>query len=63
LAFADASILDDIHMVADGIDVLIHNHARPRGDECMDADDLAMFGNAPLSPDDVALERVVPSTM
>jgi hypothetical protein len=45
LAFTDASIPDNIHMLVDGDAVLSQNYASPRGDEGKDADDLSMFGN------------------
>jgi hypothetical protein len=53
LAFADAILTVNIHMVADGDDVLSQNYTSQMGYECMDADDLSIFGNI---PDDVALE-------
>jgi hypothetical protein len=47
LVFDDASIPRNIHMVADGDDVLIQNYASPRWQECMDVGELSMFGNIP----------------
>jgi hypothetical protein len=46
LTFADASIPGNMHMVADGDDVLSQDYASPRGNE-MDSDDLYFFGNIP----------------
>jgi hypothetical protein len=47
LAFADDIIPGNIHMVADGDDVLSQNYTSPGGREVVDADDLSMFGNIP----------------
>jgi hypothetical protein len=47
LVIADTSIPGNIHMVADGDDVLRYTYASPMGQEGMDADDLSMFANIP----------------
>jgi hypothetical protein len=59
LAFDDASIPGNIHMVADGDDVLSQDYTSPRGVRWM----LMIWEYLGISPDDVALERDVPSAV